>query len=235
METNRKELVEWVRGIYQNLDDADKRDALRFFPELAESEDERMIKALIEALTVSESIGELKFRLPEPTRKECITWLEKQKETLHVQETCKENANSFTDDEDEKIRRFIQDRLTDRLWNPTWKFSRDDVLAYLERKKEQKPAEWSEEDEKKIHFLSRLIEFQVKDGEYCFGEGFRMISKQEAIEMLKSLRPQPHWKPSQEEMEALSRAIPVILNGFGRGDAQRLESLRTDLQKLIKP
>jgi len=78
MKTDRKELVEWVRGIYQNLDDADKRDALRFFPELEESEDER-------------------------------------------------------------IRRFIQDRLTDRLWNPTWKFSRDDVLAYLERKKEQKP------------------------------------------------------------------------------------------------
>ena len=56
------------------------------------------------------------------------------------------------------------------------------------RKYSTKPAEWSEEDEKKINFLARLIEFQVKDDEYCFGDG-RLISKQEAIEMLKSLRP----------------------------------------------
>lgn len=56
---------------------------------------------------------------------------------------------------------------------------------------DEKPAEWSKEDEKKINFLSRLIEFQVKDDEYCFSEG-RFVSKQEAIEMLKSLRPQPY-------------------------------------------
>ena len=59
-----------------------------------------------------------------------------------------------------------------------------DCLAHL-------PAEWSEEDEKKIHFLSRLIDFQVNDGEYCFGGNHRMVSKQEAIEMLLSLRPVP--------------------------------------------
>ena len=68
---------------------------------------------------------------------------------------------------------------------------------------EHKPAEWSEEDEKKIHFLSRLIEFQVKDDEYCFGDG-TMITKQGAVEMLKSLR--PSRKPSEEKGKEL---IPV--------------------------
>ena len=62
-------------------------------------------------------------------------------------------------------------------------------LKNLLEKQEQKPAEWSKEDEQKIHFLSRLIEFQVGNGKYCFGN--RTVSKQEAIEMLQSLRPQP--------------------------------------------
>ncbi len=68
---NRKEVVDWVRGIYQNLDDADKRDALRFFPELAETEDERVREkcmAIISKWT------------DENDRQECLAYLEKQKE-----------------------------------------------------------------------------------------------------------------------------------------------------------
>ena len=53
------------------------------FPELAESEDERIRKALIDALKTSKSVGELKFVLPEPTRKDCIAYIEKQKEQKH--------------------------------------------------------------------------------------------------------------------------------------------------------
>ena len=49
------------------------------FPELRESEDERIRKELIEALKISKTVGELKFILPEPTREECIAYLEKQK------------------------------------------------------------------------------------------------------------------------------------------------------------
>ena len=50
------------------------------FPQLKESEDERIRKGLIEALKTSKTVGELKFILPEPTREECIAYLEKQKE-----------------------------------------------------------------------------------------------------------------------------------------------------------
>lgn len=92
--------------------------------------------------------------------------------------------------------------------------------------KEQKPVEWSEEDEKKIHFLSRLIEFQVKDDEYCFGDG-TMITKQGAIEMLKSLR--PHWKPSEEQMKRLADAVESWRGGIGYNE---LKSLYNDLLKL---
>ena len=71
METNRKEVVEWVRGIYQNLDDADKRDALRFFPDLKESEDERIRKGIIHLITCF---------APGQDRDRYIAYLERQKE-----------------------------------------------------------------------------------------------------------------------------------------------------------
>lgn len=49
------------------------------FPELAESEDERIRKYLIEELKAAKSVGELKFIIPQPTREECIAYLEKHK------------------------------------------------------------------------------------------------------------------------------------------------------------
>lgn len=56
------------------------RQIFRLFPDLKESEDERIRKTLIEELSACNTIGELKFSLPAPTREECIAWLERQKE-----------------------------------------------------------------------------------------------------------------------------------------------------------
>lgn len=50
------------------------------FSQLKESENERIRKTLIDALKTSKSVGELKFILPEPTREECLAYLEKQGE-----------------------------------------------------------------------------------------------------------------------------------------------------------
>ena len=73
----REEAIKVVRNIYQT--DAEKEALETLIPELKESEDERIRKGLIEALKTSKTVGELKFILPEPTREECIAWLEKQK------------------------------------------------------------------------------------------------------------------------------------------------------------
>lgn len=88
----------------------------------------------------------------------------------------------------------------------------EDGYDWLEKNLEyMKPNKqgWSEEDEKKIHFLSRLIEFQVKDDEYCFGDG-SLISKQEAIEMLKSLRPQPKAELTLLDKNIISAAVAFV-------------------------
>ena len=70
------------RDEYLRLDNDNvvPNDIEYIFPELAESEDERIRKTLIEELSACNTIGELKFRLPQPTRDECLAWLEKQKE-----------------------------------------------------------------------------------------------------------------------------------------------------------
>jgi hypothetical protein len=76
------------------------------------------------------------------------------------------------------------------------------VLAYLERQKdskvvkfdhdrEQKPVEWSDEDKAMLKVAIAVL---------------RRYSHDDVADWLKSLRPQPHWKPSEEQMEALERA-----------------------------
>jgi len=64
---------------------------------------------------------------------------------------------------------------------------------------EQKSAEWSEEDlQHKSWILECLADGERKMPEYA--EDFRA-----AYKWLKSLHPQPHWKPSEEQMEELNK------------------------------
>lgn len=75
----------------------------------------------------------------------------------------------------------------------------------------QKPAEWSEEDE--MIFKHCLVILH----DYGYDE------------WLKSLRPQPHWKPSEEQMDALLWCVEHL----GIADNHVLESLYNDLKKLM--
>lgn len=95
-----------------------------------------------------------------------------------------------------------------------------DACAYLERQKEQQPAEWSEEDEKML--ASFLHKVEVCD----------LLTNKEnvwIVKRLKALRPQPHWKPSEEQMWALDVALE---NFYDQNDKAALNSLKIDLQKL---
>lgn len=93
----------------------------------------------------------------------------------------------------------------------------DVVLKYAklgaEWQKEQKPAEWSEEDEA---FLRVAIAI-------C-----NRYSHKDIADWLKSLRPQPHWKPSEEQMDALKETAE-----WKKYSNPQLFSLYEDLQKLM--
>ena len=70
----------------------------------------------------------------------------------------------------------------------------------------KRSAEWSEEDEKRIKQLiydTEAIRAEYEKKKEKLGERFNnalIKDCDEQIEWLKSLRPQPHWKPSEEQM-----------------------------------
>ena len=77
-----------------------------------------------------------------------------------------------------------------------------DLSFFLKTLKPQLKQEWSEEDERiKNNLLSELTNLSVR----------KLIEKEtekKYASWLKSLRPQKRWKPSEEMLEALYRAIP---------------------------
>lgn len=199
------------------------------FPELKESEDEKIRKELIEQVahivpdsTEFDDNGEVLsdyFKRIEKYR----AYLERQKESLHISETCKENADSFTD---EKIRKWLIEEIkaTHDYDSPTSRKCVDDAIAYLERQKEQNPAnaEWSEEDEKML--ASFLHKLEVCDD---------LLTNKEitwAKHRLKSIRPHPSWKPSEYMLSLVKKvADGEMLTNM---EQMAMGTLYNDLKKL---
>ena len=92
--------------------------------------------------------------------------------------------------------------------------------------------EWSEEDNEKVERLRSIVndcafrnDALDVNGDYCEGD------YEELDDWLKSLRPQPHWKPSEEKMVALDAAISYLEESDNE-DYEILNSLYEDLKKL---
>ena len=156
------------------------------FPELKESEDEKIRKEIIKIIRFF--YGSSLSCKPLVSEDDMLAWLEKQgqvKESEIPQQenkTCEENSNSLTN------------------------------------------KAWSEEDER---ILLRLIAHFDWHGDTRFTKE----DCQEATNWLKSLRPQPHWKPSDEQMTAFEYYLENIIDDKGVFGHQ-LVKLYQDLKKL---
>ena len=113
--------------------------------------------------------------------------------------------------------------------NEAFENGKKEVVAHPEKYGLCKSVEWSEEDEE---IFNNIIE-KAKGGHWIeVNEIIWLITR------FKSLRPvskeslQPHWKPSEEQMKALDKAIPVCMGVVGRDEVAPLESLYNDLKKL---
>ena len=194
------------------------------FPELRESEDERIIvniKKAVELYWSDEPLDEI------------LSWLERQKE---------QKPTEFPKSEDYGIDGLYAavDILQKTLGEVDGYQTDDGILEHkcaisaVKELYEQKPAEWSGEDEK---MLNAIIE-DIHCGTDFNAEVMREANIREKWlrERLKSLRPKPHWKPSEEQMKCLedcvNRAREIYnasVNGYGAYHA--LSSLYHDLQK----
>ena len=138
------EAIERAKGLIDFCSDSELKTLEHVFPELKESEDERMRNVAINA--------------------------------------CKYMVDNFE--------------------NSTKQY--EDAIAWLEKQGEQKPAEWSEEDENLFRCAIDAVREESKvrtDG--CLDEEVGEM----VIDWLKSLRPQNTWKPSDRELGAMLIAI----------------------------
>lgn len=114
-------------------------------------------------------------------------------------------------------------------------YTEEECNEWIEKQKEQKPAEWSEEDENALEYLHELIGFGFTE---------KFFDAQTAADMrgwlntkLKSLRPQPIRTIFQKGYERAEKdIISLIETRIGEiiGDAQPAPILRAELRELIE-
>ena len=94
-----------------------------------------------------------------------------------------------------------------------------DCLNWVEKQSEQKPVELDENYDGKI---SKLKTFIAK----C--NGFNKENREIAFSMIDSLKPQPQWKPSEEQIQALEYQVHSTYEGSWQYKASKelLEQLK---------
>ena len=107
----------------------------------------------------------------------------------------------------------------------------------------QPKQEWSEEDKLMIKCCLAAVkcyENTARRGDYLpaqFCIGGYLTTPEKVADWLRSLCSRPkssdNWKPSEEQMKALDKAIPGCMGVAGPEEVAPLESLYTDLQKLL--
>jgi len=217
-------------------------------PELKENDDERIRGAIIHFISHTPTVPKGFIG-----KKTMLAWLEKQgnankeywigyregkQEILYkYAELEKQGGQNLAESEDERIRKAMINGFNKLDKSAVWYngITNGQILAWLEKQGEQKPAEWSEEDEKMIGNIRRIIEQYAfsksavdVNGELCEKEFI------DADNWLKSLRPQNTWKPSEEQIKVLEFFIPYVTkcNVVLQKSKDTLLSLLTDLKKL---
>ena len=225
------------------------------FPELAESEDERIREELKEAFKAYD----IESKWNGIPIRSIFDWLEKQKENPKSADSipsdcvsdvkCEDRSPKHTDSFGTDIRdtpaywRGWDDAMKQKEQeHPNGCFTCDEykkgyeagrfhgfTAGYNKAMKEQKPADWSEEDEKIITALAKaLIGSDSAEKIMLFdGVTIEMVSN-----WLKSLRPQPHWNPSEEQMEALEYVIRDYREDSCNATANYLQEILDHLKNM---
>jgi hypothetical protein len=242
----REEAIKILRGTHDKALFSVRNALETLIPELTESEDERMVKAILSA--IRGGLDTEKFLEKHGTNYEEVeAYLEKQKEQKHAewkpQSESLEALRYAIEGKWEMIKptSYLSRRLEDLYEELVNNFNVDETLIAdkdieeLEAMKAEADAsmeesvEWSEEDEEKMNSISEIIEHCV-----IIPYNGRKLTvskeyKKELQRFLKSLR--PCWKPTKEQIYSLG----TIVNGMGEsafGVSKNLRDLYEQLKKL---
>ncbi len=271
----REEAIERIKTRYDKwaLDDKDLEAIQCTFPELTESEDERIRKELVAVLK--------DLILPDDQRRRFLDYLERQKKNIEKEYVFRPLAGTdITIAAEQAIRSANKgDRLVlafNGAYIPVRKGCDANKIVdiyntFIEKQKEQTPAEWnnatingepiptetqsvdislaewSKEDKQMIErLITRLNWITFNTRTDCTSSNITFFDE---INWLKSLRPQPkrdckgcamflngkctkpHWKPSEEQVEALGRAVKKLAKS-DVADSVRLSIIYDNLKKL---
>lgn len=286
----REEAIERIKARFDKwaLDDEDMKAIQTLVPELRESEDERIRKAIVETIKQCPDT----FLNPK-NRDDMVAYLEKQKEatpcsvdefTLTLRnclstdsELTKEQADIFAtvygkelfnvaigklksgltkediadfktekqkeqksvEPSDDELQRHQDELYAFKVFAAKqakeyhisyvhdfeWNNFCAEILSYFN---EQKPTEWSEEDENVIETLIRELRLNAQF-EYAVRKlGLDYVQTLTVLDKCRRLYPQSHWKPSEEQMGALNYAYCEL---FKREDVSH--NILGPLQNLI--
>ena len=214
------------------------------FPELTESEDEKIrntLKQYFEDYKTQEKLGVSSF-FGVPTDK-ILAWLEKQGEQKPVIDSpCNDciNRKGCINCENGELRETEQKPVE---WSEDDKAFLDDVICkvksdlilnkdeknWLKSLKDrclpQPKQEWSEEDNDiLLNIIEELEAVRDNIGEVCYPAYNRLIN------WLKALHPQKHWKPTEEQINCLELKIYGYM--IGELGNEKLKDLLEQLKAL---
>lgn len=182
----------------------------KFFPELRESEDEKIRKGIIKSIM---DLNNDWLKLHGVTRENALTWLEKQGEELDPRYSILDKLIEA----DTIYQMAMNDEMVQeakvKAVRALSRMSISEILEF-EKQGEQKPS-WSEEDEEILDNIITAFKRMSEEDEKISNAIYESIdflclksfgfSEDEVCDWLKSIK--PHWKPSKEQMEALAIAV----------------------------
>ena len=162
------------------------------FPELKEYEDERIRKELKEAFEAYD----IESKWNGIPIRSIFAWLEKQKEQKPIS-SC--DIVPYIDDKIAALQDMWREEKVAFDWDDMHEMIEDVARHFYQKDQKQ---EWSDEDVDMLNSCISSIE-EAKENRYAYKETDGDTSYDHEIAWLKSLRPQPHWKPTEEQMKAL--------------------------------
>lgn len=213
-EEKYKEALERVRRLHDRMLVLSSTDALVasaelefIFPELRESEDERIRKSLVQTLQLAKR-NDGKLVISNTLADKYLAYLEKQKEKSEIPinaSVCSEKPNDHSERDDFESR--LMDCMCAAQQYRTGTISWDVVKGWAEELNElKKPVEWSEEDEEMLEYVIG----DLNDAKQLFHAKDAIDLCDKEIAWLKSLRPQPKQEWTEEEKQKLNRIYSII-------------------------
>lgn len=162
-ETNRAEMLELGKKLLSNNPSKELQKLIHgLCPELAESEDERMTRAINNMLPF---IPDEAYANNGVTKEDVLNWLEKQKEKIEKEYVFRPLAGTdIKIAAEQAIRRAMEGEHLVLAFNGMYipvnehdsvKSLVDEYVSYLEKQKEQKPAEYLDED--KVYAIMKKL------------------------------------------------------------------------------